>query len=374
MEILNYTKEVLSRLMINMEIRKDNDFSNPHIRAICNRIKMPEEREVLRFDSFFDVQFIIFRFNGDIVLIGPFLMKYLSEADIDETLLSELGGTKHQLLNIPVVPSSGLFMPLMNTLFDYLWGEGEYIWRREDDKKNLNIVFDDLEHYNADEIAKRYKQESQLLDAVKRCDFEFLSRLSSAFDIKETVEKRNKNPVRNIQNYSIIMNTLLRKTAYDAGVEAVYVDRLSSAFGKRIESLSTSMAASNIMIEMLSEYAYLIRDYSWSGYPEAIKTVRFIVDSRYKEHLTLDDLCRSAGLSKSYLSRLFKRVMGKSIFEYINEVRVSKSLLLLKNPQITISQASLECGFEDQAYYTRIFKRIKGVTPTEWRMENKNIK
>ena len=66
--------------------------------------------------------------------------------------------------------------------------------------------------------------------------------------------------------------------------------------------------------------------------------------------------------------------MGKSIFEYINEVRVSKSLLLLKNPQITISQASLECGFEDQAYYTRIFKRIKGVTPTEWRMENKNIK
>ena len=155
MEILNYTKEVLSRLMINMEIRKDNDFSNPHIRAICKKIKMTEEREVLRFDSFFDVQFIIFRFNGDIVLIGPFLMKYLSEADIDETLLSELGGTKHQLLNIPVVPSSGLFMPLMNTLFDYLWGEGEYIWRREDDKKNLNIVFDDLEHYNADEIAKR---------------------------------------------------------------------------------------------------------------------------------------------------------------------------------------------------------------------------
>ena len=53
------------------------------------------------------------------MLIGPFLMKYLSEADIDETLLFELGGTKHQLLNIPVVPSSGLFMPLMNTLFDY---------------------------------------------------------------------------------------------------------------------------------------------------------------------------------------------------------------------------------------------------------------
>ena len=66
--------------------------------------------------------------------------------------------------------------------------------------------------------------------------------------------------------------------------------------------------------------------------------------------------------------------MGKSVFEYINEIRIEKSLLLLKNPDITISQAAIECGFEDQAYYTRIFKRIKGVTPTEWRIENKNIK
>lgn len=225
--------------------------------------------------------------------------------------------------------------------------------------------------YNADEISKRYKQESRLLDAVRRCDFEYLTRLSTSFDINESVEKRNKNPVRNTQNYSIIMNTLLRKTAYDEGVAAVYVDRLSSSFGKKIESLSTSLAVSKIMVEMLTEYAYLIRDYSWSGYPEAIKSVLFVIDSRYKEHLTLDELSRSAGLSRSYLSRLFGKVMGKSVFEYINELRIEKSLLLLKNPDVTISQAAIECGFEDQAYYTRIFKRIKGVTPTEWRMEYK---
>ena len=371
MDILNYTKEVLSHLMINMEIRKEYDFNNPHIRAICHRIELPKEREIVRIVSYFDVKFIIFRYDGNIVLIGPFLTKYLTELDIDEKLLSELGGNKHQLMVIPVVPDTGLFRPLISTLFDNLWGKGNYTWRGEDDKKSLNVNFEGLEYYNADEISKRYKQESQLLDAVRRCDFEYLSRLFSSFDINESVEKRNKNPVRNTQNYSIIMNTLLRKTAYDEGVAAVYVDRLSSSFGKKIESLSTSLAVSKIMVEMLTEYAYLIRDYSWSGYPEAIKSVLFVIDSRYKEHLTLDELSRSAGLSRSYLSRLFGRVMGKSVFEYINEIRIEKSLLLLKNPDITISQAAIECGFEDQAYYTRIFKRIKGVTPTEWRMEYK---
>lgn len=371
MDILNYTKEVLSHLMINMEIRKEFDFTNPHIRAICHRIELPKEREIVRIVSYFDVKFIIFRYDENVVLIGPFLTEYLTEGDIDESLLSELGGDKHQLMSIPVVLSSGLFRPLMMTLFDNLWGKGNYTWRGEDDKKNLNVNFEGLASYNADEISKRYKQESQLLDAVRRCDFEYLTRLSTSFDINESVEKRNKNPVRNTQNYSIIMNTLLRKTAYDEGVAAVYVDRLSSSFGKKIESLSTSLAVSKIMVEMLTEYAYLIRDYSWSGYPEAIKSVLFVIDSRYKEHLTLDELSRSAGLSRSYLSRLFGKVMGKSVFEYINELRIEKSLLLLKNPDVTISQAAIECGFEDQAYYTRIFKRIKGVTPTEWRMEYK---
>ena len=264
MDILNYTKEVLSHLMINMEIRKEFDFNNPYIRAICHRIELPKEREIVSIVSYFDVKFIIFRYDENVVLIGPFLTEYLTEGDIDESLLSELGGDKHQLMSIPVVLSSGLFRPLIMTLFDNLWGKGNYTWRGEDDKKNLNVNFEGLASYNADEISKRYKQESRLLDAVRRCDFEYLTRLSTSFDINESVEKRNKNPVRNTQNYSIIMNTLLRKTAYDEGVAAVYVDRLSSSFGKKIESLSTSLAVSKIMVEMLTEYAYLIRDYSWS--------------------------------------------------------------------------------------------------------------
>ena len=48
MDILNYTKEVLSHLMINMEIRKEYDFNNTHIRAICHRIELPKEREIVR--------------------------------------------------------------------------------------------------------------------------------------------------------------------------------------------------------------------------------------------------------------------------------------------------------------------------------------
>ncbi|MGN0905728.1 MAG: helix-turn-helix domain-containing protein [Bullifex sp.] len=49
------------------------------------------------------------------------------------------------------------------------------------------------------------------------------------------------------------------------------------------------------------------------------------------------------------------------------EVRISKSLDLLKEPDITIAAAAVASGFEDQAYYTRTFRKVKGMTPSEWR-------
>ena len=196
---------------------------------------------------------------------------------------------------------------------------------------------------------------------------DYIERISSEMAVGSAVEKRNNNPVRNIQNYSIIMNTLLRKTAYDAGVAAVYVDRLSSMFGRRIEKVSTSMAVSHLMKEMLTEYALLIRSYSWDGYPTGIKAVLFTIDSRYRDHLTLEELSRVAGVSPSYLSRLFSKVLGKSLSEYVNEVRITKSLKMLRNPDLSVAYAAVSSGFEDQAYYTRTFRKIKGMTPTEWR-------
>ena len=48
-------------------------------------------------------------------------------------------------------------------------------------------------------------------------------------------------------------------------------------------------------------------------------------------------------------------------------MRITKSLESLKNPDVTIAEAAVASGFEDQSYYTRAFKKVKGITPTEWR-------
>ena len=369
MDILNYVKEVLARQMIGFEIISEGEFGIPCIDELVRSSGLPHEREVVRITLHYGVKFILFRHEKSLGLVGPYRTDFITGADIDEEEAGRIGFEPGQLLSVPAVAELGLFKAMMDTLFDFLWNRDGYSFHdiNGTESPNVSIYSDNIEDNNAAEVSRRYRREDAMLQAVKSCNLEYIEGLFAGFSMDKEIEKRNNNPVRNMQNYSIISNTLLRRAAYESGVAAFYVDRLSSIFGRRIEKLSTSRAAGDLIAEMMKEYSLLIRDYSWSGYPEAIKAVLFIIDSRYREHLSLDELGGAAGLSAPYLSRLFTKQVGKTVSEYINEVRITKSLESLKNPDVTIAEAAVASGFEDQSYYTRAFKKVKGITPTEWR-------
>lgn len=374
MDIIAYTGKILSRMMINMEIREDSASPDFFTQKILKLVSFPKEHEVLRIKTSYEVKYLVFRHMGKLVVIGPYLTQFIPNAEMDEEELSKYGISKSQLMEIPVVTEQKILHPVIVTMLDTIWGRENYTWQ----EYNISIgdalcmYNDNKEYYDAERVSMRYKQESMMLDAVKCCDLGYIDSLTSTIVENWGVEKRNNNAVRNIQNYSIIMNTLLRKTAYEVGVAAIYVDRISSYFGKKIERVSTSLAVSGLMKEMLVEYSLLIKNYSWEGYPESIKKVLFMIDSKFKERLSLEELSKEAGLSPTYLSRLFNKVLGKNISEYIMEIRISKSLEILKNPDATIAEVAVFSGFEDHAYYTRTFRKIKGMTPSEWRSANQS--
>lgn len=91
------------------------------------------------------------------------------------------------------------------------------------------------------------------------------------------------------------------------------------------------------------------------------------IDSRYDERLTVQELADLVGLSRYHFSRLFKQLTDKSLIEYINLVRVNKSESLLRDNRLTISEIALRSGFNDIYYYSRTFKKLKRMSPTEWR-------
>ncbi len=91
------------------------------------------------------------------------------------------------------------------------------------------------------------------------------------------------------------------------------------------------------------------------------------IEEHYKEDIALQDVAAILDYSDVYFCKLFKQNFGKNFITYLNEFRMEKAKELLADPNINIKDVSTEAGYRDANYFTRIFKRMVGTTPSEYR-------
>lgn len=146
------------------------------------------------------------------------------------------------------------------------------------------------------------------------------------------------------------------------------------------EYFSDSILASASIYSKLLEMLVLIgREYTGQ------RNAFYMASSRQKEHtekfmavcnyihehcmddLCLDDIAAYAGFSKYHFTRLFKNFTGVSFYKYLNRKRIEHAEKLLVNPELSITEVALQSGFSSLSAFIRMFKLIKGCTPTEFR-------
>lgn len=98
-----------------------------------------------------------------------------------------------------------------------------------------------------------------------------------------------------------------------------------------------------------------------------IKDILSYIREHYQEKIMLDDIACALHLSPKYFSRYFKRQFGHSFTEYVNAFRVEQSLSMLEDRKYSISDTAFQNGFESLSYYVKVFKKIMGMTPGEYR-------
>lgn len=91
------------------------------------------------------------------------------------------------------------------------------------------------------------------------------------------------------------------------------------------------------------------------------------VVAHYRRPLAVADLARRAGLSASQLQREFRRLFGMTVGDYILRLRLLMARRRLRGTTEAVGRIAAECGFYDQAHFTRAFKRYSGQTPLEYR-------
>ena len=98
-----------------------------------------------------------------------------------------------------------------------------------------------------------------------------------------------------------------------------------------------------------------------------VKRVRDYIDDNYREDIALQDIAGFFGYSDVYFCKLFKQNFGMNFITYLNEYRMDRAKQLLSDPMINIKDVSAMAGYRDANYFTRVFKRMVGKTPSEYR-------
>lgn len=101
-------------------------------------------------------------------------------------------------------------------------------------------------------------------------------------------------------------------------------------------------------------------------------TIDYMVNN-YHLHLTLSDLAKMAGLSTSHYARIFKKYVGYSPIDYLTHLRIDRAKELLAISDFRIKEISQSVGYEDELYFSRTFKRLVGVSPTQFSDNHKTV-
>lgn len=165
----------------------------------------------------------------------------------------------------------------------------------------------------------------------------------------------------------ITANTLYRKAAQAGCVHPVHIDELSCKFAKKIETLMTKTEADRFNLEMVRKYCMLVRNYSLQGYSPLVQKVVNHIDLNLMSDLSLRNLAAEYCVNPSYLSSLFKKEMSVTITAYVNQQRMKQAIRYLNTSNMQIQNIAADVGISDVNYFSKLFKKATGKTPSEYR-------
>ena len=178
--------------------------------------------------------------------------------------------------------------------------------------------------------------------------------------------------VRVMKARALELAAILSRASIEAGADPDEIFVCSEGFLREVEELSSVEDIGAWLSALLHRFVDYSFDLSGIRHANVVFKVAGYVKAHFAEKITLDDVAGYVALSKPYLSRIYKEETGESLSSYINRVRVEEAERLLLGSAVSLVEVSGLCGFEDQSYFTKVFKRQTGVSPKRYRESRGN--
>ena len=315
--------------------------------------------------------------DHQILMIGPYLSEPANFQEIKKiTREMEIPAGRNEYLNqyfstIPLLPTSNCVDAILDSLAPKLYEKEHYEIQSITIPRTAQTAYNEKQpvaNRNAiKELEMRYSIEGKMMDAIARGDEQAVNAAMESNAYRFRYEQRASNTLRNSKNYMIIVNTLYRKAVQRRNVHPVYLDQISRRYAIQIENMNNMNEGREIQRAMIHDYCELVLHHTTSGHTKLIQDILNYIAMFPSSDLSLDHIADQYAVNKCYLSTQFHKEMKINYSEYVNQVRIDNALKMIDLNQATLQEIAEECGYHDLTYFSKVFKKQKGMSPSAYR-------
>lgn len=177
--------------------------------------------------------------------------------------------------------------------------------------------------------------------------------------------------LRSMKNIAISSITLISRAASRGGMEYEAALTLSDEYIRRVEALNSFSEVQHLLVQSFFDFTKIVSQiHELKSRSKLVYAVVSYVRKNIDKPIQVSEIAKELGHNASYLCRTFKRETGKTLKEYINEMKLEEAKFLLRSTRQPIVNIALELGYSSQAYFTTLFRNYTGNTPVEFREKN----
>ena len=213
-------------------------------------------------------------------------------------------------------------------------------------------------------------------DIVKAAQNDVLLRawdtLAVDLRIRAAVGKMSKDLDEVAESHELIVDVLEKGHGKEAGLLLRSHVETSLEFLTRGESDSRAHGESDLDLGLVDGHRVPRRSaptYHGGLAPARLRRVSELVRTKLEDELTLDEMAESAGLSPAHFSTMFRQSTGLSPHQFVVRERIGRAKEMLRSAETRVLDVAVACGFKTQQHFARVFRKLCGSTPSEYRRE-----
>jgi AraC-like DNA-binding protein len=213
-----------------------------------------------------------------------------------------------------------------------------------------------------------FDKERILLAALRRGDNDTARKTLGA--LLEDIRRSTPGDFRFLQFRAIELVVLLSRAAVQPSSmnrSPQEVLETNNRYLERIQESRNADDLTDILHLIVERMAGQIFSFQGIRHASALRKAERYIWENYTRKISLREIAAASGLSAPYFSSIFKQEMGENLSSYLNRLRVGRAAAMLTESDLSLNEIAAACGFEDQSWFSKIFKNYTGLSPGKYR-------